>query len=123
MNAVSECPVCDTPMKTGLVEGKIIGCCENLKCESVLVYGDPLQVLSHLTTEPVKVDTNIEMHHPLDLTTVPKDKLFLSWLSPLVAQNKPSLIIITKQQSTELFSSSLGTWTHYRGVELKVVDN
>lgn len=37
------CPVCNTKMKVGRVDEKVVAMCENEKCLSVLVYGDPVQ--------------------------------------------------------------------------------
>lgn len=40
-----KCPVCNTekPLKIGLVDGKVLAVCENKECESIIVFGEPIQ--------------------------------------------------------------------------------
>lgn len=39
-----QCPCCDQEMLIGLADSKVVACCENKECESVLVFGEPMQV-------------------------------------------------------------------------------
>ena len=43
MKRIFKCPVCKKVMKLGKVDNKIVACCENEVCLSVLVFGDPIQ--------------------------------------------------------------------------------
>lgn len=46
------CPVCRKPMIMGKVDNKVVAMCENKKCESVLVFGDPIQKMFGLEPKP-----------------------------------------------------------------------
>ena len=37
------CSICNKEVIIGKVDDKIVACCENNKCQSVLIFGDPIQ--------------------------------------------------------------------------------
>ena len=56
----------------------------------------------------------------LDISIVPVENVLFVWLSRICESNKIDVIIISKEQSNDIFSSGLGKWTHYRDIVLKI---
>lgn len=58
----------------------------------------------------------------LDISDVPYENVFFSWLSKVtvVEPGRPKEIIISERQSKGIFSSLAGQWKFYRGIPLKI---
>ena len=58
----------------------------------------------------------------LDISHIPVEHTYLSWVVMLFKATKPDSIVISEYQAKEIFCTADGvTWNLYRGVEIKIV--
>jgi len=58
----------------------------------------------------------------LDISHIPVEHTYLSWVVMLFKATKPDSIVISEYQAKEIFCTPDGvTWNLYRGVEIKIL--